>query len=90
MRKDCVVSNAQKALLVSAAAALLIGIGVSMSRADLPSAWTVALPVGAILLGLFLISLLLHEPAAEFDKEERSKRTVGMEASGKVQDSQRI
>jgi len=42
-----------------------IGIPVSVSHAQLDPAWTVALPGGAISLGLFLITLLLKSQVRE-------------------------
>jgi hypothetical protein len=37
---------------------------------NLNPAWTVALPVGAICYGLFLISFMLEKEVAKFDEDE--------------------
>jgi hypothetical protein len=63
----------QKWLLALAATCLVVGVFVSLSHRDLALAWTLTLPAGVILSGLFLIRLLLQNEAAKFDADERLK-----------------
>ena len=64
---------AQKWLLALAVTCLAVGVFVSLSQRDLAPAWTLALPAGVILTGLFLIRLLLQKEVAKFDADERLK-----------------
>jgi hypothetical protein len=63
----------QKSLLVLAVICLIVGVFVSLSDGDLAPAWMLALPLGVILTGLFLIRLLLQNEMAKFDADERLK-----------------
>jgi len=63
----------QKWLLALAVTGLVVGVFVSLSRADLAPAWMLALPLGVILTGLFLVTLLLQNEVTKFDAEERLK-----------------
>lgn len=62
-----------KLLLALAVPALTMGAIVDFSGVKIAPEWTVALPAGVILLGLFMISWLLQDEVAQFDAEERSK-----------------
>ena len=62
-----------KWLLTLSVPTFITGMAVSISRAALAPAWTVALPAGVILFGLFMISWLLQDEVAGFDAEERRK-----------------
>ena len=59
--------------LALAVTCLIVGVFVSLSHGDLAPAWALALPLGVILTGLFLIRLLLQNEAAKFDADERLK-----------------
>ena len=63
----------QKWLLALAVTCLVVGVFVSLSHGDLAPAWTLALPSGVILTGLFLIRLMLQNEVAKFDADERLK-----------------
>ena|SRR5438309_2359671 len=63
----------QKWLLALAVTFLIVGVFVSLSHGDLDPAWMLALPLGVILTGLFLIRLLLQNEMARFDADERLK-----------------
>jgi hypothetical protein len=52
---------------------LVTGGLVDFSGLDLNPHFTVLLPLGAVFLELFLISLLLEGAMAEFDKEETER-----------------
>jgi|ERR1051326_8958476 len=60
----------QKWHLALAVTCLIVGVFVSLSHVDLAPAWTLALPAGVILTGLFLIRLLLQNEVARFDADE--------------------
>ena len=62
-----------KSLLTISLTGFAIGFFVTFSGADLPPVWTVALPIGAVFLGLFLLALMLQSEMAGFDEEERVK-----------------
>ena len=63
----------QKWLLTLAATGLAGGVFVTLSHADLAPAWALALPLGVILAGLFLVTLLLQNEVEKFDADERLK-----------------
>jgi hypothetical protein len=63
----------QKWLLVLAVTGLVVGVFVTLSHGDLAPAWMLALPLGVILTGLFLVTLLLQNEVAKFDADERLK-----------------
>ena len=62
-----------KWVLAAAVVNLIIGIFVTMSHKDMASVWFLALPLGVIFTGLFLITLALQNEAAKFDEDERLK-----------------
>ncbi len=43
----------------------------SVSSNNIAPAWSVAIPIGAIFLGLFLIAFMLQNEVAQFDEEIR-------------------
>ena len=43
----------------------------SVSSNNIAPAWSVAIPIGAIFLGLFLIAFMLQNEVAQFDEETR-------------------
>ena len=63
----------QKWLLALAVIGLVGGVFVTLSHADLAPVWMLALPLGVILTGLFLVTLLLQNEVTKFDAEERLK-----------------
>ncbi|MBU6410048.1 MAG: hypothetical protein KGR98_06650 [Verrucomicrobia bacterium] len=63
-----------KAYLALSVAAFVCGALAHYYDVELPPAWAVLAPLGVVFLGLFLISLMLEEEVAAFDKEERTKR----------------
>jgi hypothetical protein len=63
----------QKWLLALAVTGLVVGVFVSLSHADMAPAWMVTLPLGVILTGLFLVTLVLQNELTKFDAEERLK-----------------
>ena len=49
------------------------GSVVAFGNPAIPVGWTVAVPVGAVCFGLFLVTFLLQQEAARFDQEERAR-----------------
>jgi hypothetical protein len=62
-----------KVLLAVSLVAFAGGIVVSFGNAEVPLSWTVAMPVGAVSLGLFLVAFALQKEVARFDEEERAR-----------------
>ena len=60
-------------LLAVALAAFAVGSVAAFGNPKIPVGWTVAMPVGAVCLGLFLVTLLLQQEVARFDQEERAR-----------------
>jgi hypothetical protein len=63
----------QRLLLALALVCLVVGIPVTFARVGVSPLWTLALPLGAVFLGLYLITLL----AALFDAEQDPKTEPG-------------
>ncbi len=63
----------QKALLALAVAGFGIGIPVTAARAPVDPLWTLALPLGAVFLGLFLLERLWHDAIEQFNAEEHQR-----------------
>ena len=61
-----------KALLVTAVAGLVIGVVVMCRHAQVAPLWSLALPLGASFVGLFLISYLWRDELARFDSDSSS------------------
>lgn len=64
------MTTLSKILLAVTITGLASGSIIDFSGYNLNSAWTVALPFGAIAYGLFLISFMLEKEVAKFDKDE--------------------
>jgi hypothetical protein len=79
MYRERIMNILQKALLTLAIIGLVIGIPVTFRHAEPAPGWTLALPVGVVSFGLFLISLLWQKEIAKFDDDERS----GTDLSGR-------
>jgi hypothetical protein len=62
-----------KLLLTLAVPSLVMGAIVTFNDIEFAPTRTVALPVGAICVGLFAISWLMQNEVARFDEEERQK-----------------
>jgi hypothetical protein len=62
-----------KWVLVLAVVNLIVGIFVTMSHKDVAFIWYLALPLGVIFTGLFLITLALQNEVVKFDEDERLK-----------------
>ena len=60
-----------KALLAVSLTAFAVGSVVTFGSSEIPVGWTVAMPVGAIFFGLFLVTFMLQKEVASFDEEER-------------------
>jgi len=67
------MTSMTKTLLTVAVTGLALGSFIDLSHFPLNPMWTVALPAGAISLGLFSISLIMEKEVARFDEEEAEK-----------------
>ena len=61
----------QRLLLFLALAGFAIGIPVAFIREPFDPAWTFALPVGVVFLGMFYITTVLRHETEKFDEEQR-------------------
>jgi hypothetical protein len=64
------MTTSSKTLLAVSVIGLAAGSVVDFGGFNLNPVWTVALPVGAICYGLFLISFMLEKEVAKFDADE--------------------
>ena len=60
-----------KLFLALCVGGLVIGLFVSWSGIELNPVWTLAMPLGAIGYGMFLMTLFLQEEMAQYDAEHR-------------------
>ncbi len=60
-------------LLAVSLTAFAVGSVAVLGNPGIPVGWTVAMPLGAVCLGLFLVTFLLQREAALFDEEERAR-----------------
>ena len=65
-----------KVLLAVSLIALAVGSVAAFGNPEIPVGWTVALPLGAVGFGLFLVTLLLQREVARFDEEECARLTL--------------
>jgi hypothetical protein len=66
------MSNLSKSLLGASLAMTVVGVFVSFTTVTLPLVWTVALPFGAILCGMFLISFVFRDHLFRSSQEDIS------------------
>jgi hypothetical protein len=76
------VKRLLRLFLVLAVAGLVVGIPVTFSHARLALLWTLALPLGAVFVGLFLITYLFRNELARFDAENRAKEDAARHPPG--------
>jgi len=67
------MTTATKTFLGISAAGFIVGAIVDFGGFTVNPMWTVALPVGAIFLGVFLISLIMEKEVARYDDELAKK-----------------
>jgi len=60
-------------LLAVSLIALAIGSVTAFGNPEIPVGWTAMMPLGAVCLGLFLVTFLLQQEVARFDEEERAR-----------------
>ena len=75
-----------KVMLAVSLVAFAAGSVVTFGNAEVPPEWTVAMPVGAIFLGLFLVIFALQKEVALFDEEERTRLKLAGLHAGKSAD----
>jgi hypothetical protein len=64
------MSRFSKLLLMASLATLPVGLFVSITPAGIPPDWTTALPLSAILFGLFLIRFIFGDHLFNSDQDE--------------------
>ncbi|HXR48147.1 MAG TPA: hypothetical protein VN784_11980 [Candidatus Limnocylindrales bacterium] len=60
-----------KTLLAVSVTGFVAGTAIDFGRFNLNPSWTVVLPLGAVSLGLFLISFMLEKETAIFNEEKQ-------------------
>jgi hypothetical protein len=68
-----IMTMLSKTLLAVSATGFTAGSIIDFGGFSLNPSWTVALPLGAVCFGLFLISLMLEKEMAGFDAEQARK-----------------
>lgn len=67
------MKNLPKTFLALSVAGFLAGSIIDFGGFNLSPSWAVALPLGAVFFGLWLISLMLEKEMTQFDEEEMKK-----------------
>ena len=67
------MNRLSKRLLAGCLAALGVGLYVSSTRTLPPALWALALPIGAVLYGLFLITYVFQREFAQSKREEKGR-----------------
>jgi hypothetical protein len=67
------MTTLSKTLLAVCVTGFAAGGVIDFGGFNLNPAWTLALPLGAVSFGLFLISLMLEKEVAKFDAQESEK-----------------
>lgn len=70
---ESIMTRIPKVLLAVSLTMFVFGGVVTFGTDAFPLAWTVAMPLGAVCLGLFLLTFLLQKEVALFDEEERAR-----------------
>jgi hypothetical protein len=68
-----VMTALSKILLTLSLTGFTAGSVIDFGGFNLNPSWTVALPLGAVFFGLFVISFMLEKEMAKFDEEEAKK-----------------
>jgi hypothetical protein len=72
-----------KVLLAVSLTAFAVGSVVTLGNPEIPVGWTVAMPVGAVCFGLFLVTFLLQQEVARFDEQESARLEVAERCAAK-------
>ena len=67
------MTTATKSFLAVSVAGFISGAIVDFGGFTVNPMWTITLPVGAIFLGVFLVSLILEKEVAKYDRELAEK-----------------
>src|SRR5437773_1583060 len=68
--RDLDMSKLPKFFLTISVTAFAVGFA-TVSSNNIAPAWAVAMPIGAVFLGWFLIAFMLQKEVAQFDEETR-------------------
>jgi hypothetical protein len=71
------MTTLSKTLLVVSVTGFVAGSVIDFGGFNLNPSWTVALPLGAVSFGLFLISFMLEKEMVGFDEDEAKKCAGG-------------
>ncbi len=71
------MKDRQKWLLVLAVVSLGVGIPVTFCGVGASPLWTLALPLGVVFVGLYLVAFALRNEVARYDAEQRAKTRPG-------------
>jgi hypothetical protein len=84
MTVDWTMARVTKIYLVAGVLCLVLGLAVSVDLIDSKAypMLTVALPAGAICLGLFFICYIFEKESVRFDEDERRVRSAGNRRDG--------
>ena len=72
-----------KVLLAVSLTAFAVGGVAAFGNFEIPVGWTVAMPLGAVGFGLFLVTFLLQKEVARFDQEERARLELAERGASK-------
>ena len=76
-----------KVLLAVSLTAFAVGIVVTLGTPNIPLGWTAVMPLGAVFLGLFLVTFLLQKEVARFDDEEHARLELAERYAAKAPDA---
>ena len=76
-----------KVLLAVSLTAFAVGSVVTYGNPEIPVGWTVAMPLGAVCFGLFLVTFMLQREVARHDEEERARLALAEHCAAKPSDA---
>jgi hypothetical protein len=71
-----------KAFLAVSLTAFVLGSVVTFGSPEIAVGCTVAMPLGAVFLGLFLVTFMLQKEVAQFDENERARLKLAERHAG--------
>ncbi len=85
-----IMTRIPKVLLAVSLTAFALGIVAVFGNPEIPVGWTVAMPLGAVSFGLFLVTFLLQQEVARFDEEERARLDLADRHAARLADDAAI
>jgi len=77
-------------LLAVSLTAFAVGSVAVSGNPEIPVGWTAAMPLGAVCLGLFLVTFLLQQEVERFDEEERARLELAGRHAARLADDAAI